>query len=77
MTKKLIRSETFRTKLLEVRKEMKLTQKQLASLVGVTSCNISHWEHGRSFPQTTQREAIYGFLYRRENERNGGITGQA
>ena len=36
----------------ELRKEMNLTQKQLASLVGVSDKTISKWETGRGIPDT-------------------------
>ena len=40
------------------RKRLKLSQKQLGQLVGVTTITVSNWERGKSTPRGEKREAF-------------------
>lgn len=40
------------------RKRLKLSQKQLAQLVGVTTITVSNWERGKSTPRGDKRDAV-------------------
>ena len=42
--------DNFSTNLRNLRRNMKMSQEELASLVGYSSKNISKWENGKSFP---------------------------
>lgn len=44
----------FNNKIEELRKEKKLTQKQLAELIGTSQGNISRWEQGMTEPNVLE-----------------------
>lgn len=46
-------SEKFKDRVKRARREKGLTQVKLSKLLGVTSANVSFWEQGLSFPNTT------------------------
>lgn len=50
--------EEFSEKLKETRKEIKLSQKELSNIVGVSDKTIYRWENGTSCPSVKQKEVI-------------------
>lgn len=50
--------EEFSEKLRETRREMKLSQKELSNIVGVSDKTIYRWENGTSCPSIKQKEVI-------------------
>ena len=52
----------FNTRIKELRKQRELTQKELASAIGVTSGCLSHWEQGTRFPEFESIKALSIFF---------------
>lgn len=50
--------EEFSEKIKETRREMKLSQKELSNIVGVSDKTIYRWENGTSCPSIKQKEVI-------------------
>ena len=53
---------TFAKRITAARKEKKLTQEQVAQVMGVSRQTVSHWENGRVEPTQEQREALCRLL---------------
>lgn len=52
----------FASKLNELRKFRKLTQKELADKIGATSQNVSDWENGKARPSYEMLVTIANFF---------------
>ena len=53
---------TFGEKLLQARKEKKLTQKQLADMIGAKHNSVSDWENNKNKPDPDTIELLCGVL---------------
>ena len=52
----------FGSELKRIRKEKKITQAELAEMVGVHTGTVSHWENGRQMPDTATMQRVAEFL---------------
>ncbi|MBQ8766093.1 MAG: helix-turn-helix transcriptional regulator [Clostridia bacterium] len=59
-------ADIVRLTLEAARRNKKLTQKKVATIIGVSNKTLSSWENGRSFPKPEQIDALcdlYGVHY--------------
>lgn len=65
---------TFGNKLLALRTEKRLTQKELGDILGVTNKSVSKWETGEAMPRTNKVNQIADFFQVSVNELFGQET---
>lgn len=53
---------TFQTKLLKLRQEFNLSQKQLAEKIGVSQASINYWEKGQRTPSIDAVQKLADFF---------------
>jgi transcriptional regulator with XRE-family HTH domain len=61
-THKSQKKNSIKNKIQQARKEKKLTQKELASKLGVSASSISSWENNKSTPNAEIQEKLYQIL---------------